>query len=367
MSSSNSVDIQFGAEIEVLCYPRQRYASWEVFALRLRDSLTNPKLGPQKLRCHISTVVDKTAKRYKEWSIVEEETIAATKDTYAVELVTPVFKFSERDWHQELSTAWSQLKGFGPVAENPHCSTHVHLSPKPSPARPNGTWELSDVQKIAKAVLYFERAVDAVMPARRWLNPYCQSNRHNDAAAALPQKLPGEKLAAYIENINGAGTIVQVVNMINAVGPPPTGGAWTRSKVFRWNFCPLIEGGPSTIEFRQPPGSDNETHTRLWINFAVAFVQMALFCEPPSGWNLRIVADPKLLATMMEQGAKKADMLPGDITYLTTWIRNHKQLPEVQGTTKQLQAAGQAGMTFLKKKAGMNKVDVQQFKNFYLV
>ena len=50
------------------------------------------------------------------------------------------------------------------------CGTHIHVSP-------NGGWHLEDLIEIAKCVIYFESAINALLPAHRQINNWAASNR----------------------------------------------------------------------------------------------------------------------------------------------------------------------------------------------
>lgn len=49
-----------------------------------------------------------------------------------------------------------------------------------------------------------------------------------------------------------------------------------KTDTYAINFRPLREGGYGTIEFRQSPGVENSTSTRMWIAFACSFIQAAM-------------------------------------------------------------------------------------------
>jgi hypothetical protein len=76
------------------------------------------------------------------------------------------------------------------------CGTHVHISIAPT------SWEKAlgilggpgPLKRLALAVLYFERCVDALMPPSRLNNRYCRSNYasfHDREVLPYPPNFPG--------------------------------------------------------------------------------------------------------------------------------------------------------------------------------
>ena len=97
-----------------------------------------------------------------------------------VELVSPVYMASWY-WSTDLETIFSVLRGSFALAPSSHCSTHVHVSATPLPL---DSFELAT---LAKAALYFEPALDTLVPTNRHSSTayWCQSNRANPSLANL--------------------------------------------------------------------------------------------------------------------------------------------------------------------------------------
>ncbi|KAF2745037.1 hypothetical protein M011DRAFT_470048 [Sporormia fimetaria CBS 119925] len=183
------------------------------------------------------------------------------------------------------------------------------------------------VKKIAKTALFFERAVDAVMPLDRRDNIFCRSNR-------MSQYGKGRNLEQHMQAIEDAPDFMNIAIQMCSISNTRT---WPIIKYYRWNFGSLhLEGAREvgTIEFRQPPGSKSATSTRHWINFAVAFVQMACV----HGDNLDMArsheVDSKLhmdyFKSMMFGGAEYAQMEKGDRDFLLNYLSQGpgRSLPE---------------------------------------
>lgn len=163
---------------------------------------------------------------------------------------------------------WRILEREFEVRATKECSTHVHTSP--GSGRP---WSLNESKGIAKAAIFFERCVDALMPGPRRINPYCMSNRWNprynqlpiprifsDISQAESQESLGEALCwCSKDSIHAQHTM----HDDDFVHPH-----------FRWNFTPLMDR-KGTIEFRQPPASTTASETITWVLFAVSFAQWA--------------------------------------------------------------------------------------------
>jgi hypothetical protein len=64
--------------------------------------------------------------------------------------------------------------------------------------------------------------------------------------------------------------MMQVINTMNDSG----------TRYFAWNFVNLIRGGIGTIEFRQPPGTDNAERVLQWAEFVVLFLHAARMSVP---------------------------------------------------------------------------------------
>ena len=84
-------------------------------------------------------------------------------------------------WAADLETIFSVLRGSFVLAPSLHCSTHVHVSGNPVSLN---SFELAT---LAKAALYFEPALDALVPPNRRSSAayWCQSNRANPTLSQI--------------------------------------------------------------------------------------------------------------------------------------------------------------------------------------
>ncbi|OAA67815.1 hypothetical protein SPI_00010 [Niveomyces insectorum RCEF 264] len=251
--------LQFGVELELFIRsPKKPFASWQSLAEDVSKRLLEVEVSN-----HISFGKVKSPENYYEWSIVQEVTIP-----------------SQPGESSSIHNAYV-------VIPSQHCSTHVHISTTPYPLTVLFTVSL------AEAALYFEHALDALMPlVRRSSATYwCRSNREsymlnayadiNDLRSCLAIVRYGYEHAAF--------SVPEAVNLLSAdsaYGCAHGGkNSFVHGKVFKWNFAGLpatlgtvsssSDGGANdggTVEFRQPPGSVVAEDACTWVTLTLAFV-----------------------------------------------------------------------------------------------
>jgi hypothetical protein len=131
---------------------------------------------------------------------------------------------------------------------------------------------------LAKAILYFEPAIDSLLPSSRSSAYWCQRNRVNPTLKALT-------LPQCFEHLDYCGSTDDV---IRAMCLYPARSAYGRANgytedfvhgVYKWDFSGLDHTDPSatgTLEFRQCPGSRSADEARTWVELAVGFVAGAI-------------------------------------------------------------------------------------------
>lgn len=78
-----------------------------------------------------------------------------------MELVSPKFDVRPHSaWRENVQATWDYLQQNYSIESNDLCGTHIHVSLIP-------VFELSDLQRIACAVIHFETAFEALMPPER--------------------------------------------------------------------------------------------------------------------------------------------------------------------------------------------------------
>ncbi|KAK4208309.1 putative amidoligase enzyme-domain-containing protein [Rhypophila decipiens] len=173
MATSSS--FQFGVELELLLASRKKsHPNWKALARDL-----SKRLAKAGIANHVNEGNDKSRDNYREWSIVQEITIPSqpAKNLWGIELVSPIYPVYSY-WAADLSTIFSVVQSSAyNVVPSANCSTHVHISGTPVP------FSAQELAALAKCALYFEPALDLLVPSgRRGSTAYwCQSNRANPA------------------------------------------------------------------------------------------------------------------------------------------------------------------------------------------
>ncbi|KAK7733025.1 hypothetical protein SLS53_008354 [Cytospora paraplurivora] len=308
-----SASLQFGIEIELLLGSRKKvHSSWKSLANDLSKRLTAAGIAN-----HINDGGDKAVEHYREWSIVREVTIPnQPAEGLYLELI------------------FSALKHSFVMAPSENCSTHIHVSATPLPL--NST----ELSLLAKAALYFEPALDHLVPAeRRGSTAYwCQSNRASVALKALrlvdclamldaavyptppstascsPSSSQnsdgslegGSDMGSSSEQAAATRAVVETMNLFPAASAYGKAHAkkhdFIRGKVYKWDFTGMLAwsgGGPhgdgtttaaaaatarGTVEFRQPPGSRSAEEAKGWVALVLAFVAGVTTAASPA-WS----------------------------------------------------------------------------------
>ncbi|KAI0006390.1 putative amidoligase enzyme-domain-containing protein [Xylariaceae sp. FL0662B] len=279
---------QFGIEIELLLGSRSKtHKSWKSLASELSTRLS--KAG---IPNHLNEGNDKSAENYLEWSITQEVTVPAQagKNLWGLELVSPIFTPSYA-WEAQLQTIFGAvLRKHFVLTPSPHCSTHVHISTVPPLTAPQ-------LVSVAKSILYFEPALDALLPVDRASSYWCQSNRASTPLKALPSL---SHCFAYLDNICSSDTdaVVRAMCLFPASSAYGRAHGHTRDfvhGVWKWDFSGLLShpssspssSSPShrarTLEFRQPPGSLTAADATAWVELGVAFVAGAVVARGRGG------------------------------------------------------------------------------------
>ncbi|KAK0704580.1 putative amidoligase enzyme-domain-containing protein [Lasiosphaeris hirsuta] len=280
MEAPNS--FQFGVEIELLMGSRKKaHPNWKALAKDVSKRLLKAGIAN-----HINETNDKSPDNYREWSIVQEVTIPnqPAKNLWGLELVSPVYPIHTY-WASDLTTIFTTLHASFTLVPSPNCSTHVHISSTPHPLSASG------LAALAKAALYYEPALDRLVPAsRRGSAAYwCQSNRASPGLRGLASL--GDCLAA-VDAAEAAGAVRPVVEVVNLFPAASAYGRahgkvrdFVRGKVYKWDFTGMLSassggaGGQTvrgTVEFRQPSGSLVADDAAAWVTLAVAFVAGAM-------------------------------------------------------------------------------------------
>ena len=249
--------LRFGTELEVLVIPSQICSSRESAGDYLSSILTSKNEYNEIDRDR------NLAYSFERWTIVYDSSLFKYEDKdanlWGLEIVSAInteHYGSKGPWEERYQTLWTCLEENLRFVKSSACGTHVHISAESS-------WLIAGItlKSVAKAVVYFERCVDSLMPEDRRNNRYCGSNRNNPL-------LQSRSFPEIFELIEGCETLAELSKLMCSDGMDSS------NKFFRWNFTPLGRS-MGTIEFRQPPGCTNAEDAVTWTEFALAFVKGA--------------------------------------------------------------------------------------------
>ena len=316
MAAASQWTFRFGVELEFLLGSRsKKHKSWTALAEEL-----STRLARHGVPNHVNAGGEKTAENYREWSIVREVTVpadvskglckSARLDSTAcaicshtpnstlfhdnptparishtvisaasskkrnllildlnliggTELVSPILSPASSDdgeqhWAETLHTIFAVLTRHFILVPTTHAGTHVHVSCEPAVLATNSNGALT---AVAKAALYFEPALDALMPASRSgavANYWCQSNRNSVKLKDLPGGLEGcfALLDAWGAGVGGgAEPVVHAMCLFPASSPYGRSHGYKTDfvhGVYKWDFSGLLpDTGSGTLEYRQ--------------------------------------------------------------------------------------------------------------------
>ncbi|KAI4166334.1 MAG: hypothetical protein LQ342_000224 [Letrouitia transgressa] len=266
----------FGTELEVLVKPKIHLqgCDWDTLVKYLRDTLNQGEIYAE--------VVENTKDRefdFKTWAITSESIIQKDGEQ-GFELISHIgetlldrvgeaFSSYKRLWQCLENEV--DIVDSGPGYES--CGTHVHVSVFGPITDRSEVQPFNYYRLLAKAVVYFERCIDSLMPLHRRQNKFCRSNRYNSElrSRSMPQII--QDIDNIEEQPQTHETADSFTKLIDLLCPSENGsGRW-----YRWNFTNLTNSDPrhSTIEFRQPPGSTTAHQATFWPQFALAFIHGA--------------------------------------------------------------------------------------------
>ncbi|KAK6217942.1 hypothetical protein LQW54_002997 [Pestalotiopsis sp. IQ-011] len=271
---ANQFSFYFGIELELLIGSRSKnHKSWRALALEV-----STKLKKAGIDNHINEGNDKSVDNYSEWSIVQEVTVPSQpgKNLWGLELVSPIFELSS-PWSSHLSVIFKTLKSSFVLSSSANTSTHIHLSTSP-PLPP------SCLGTLAKAALYFEPALDHLLPPSRGTSYWCQSNHANPGL----KNVPLADCFTYMDYCSSASDVARAMCLFPAHSAYGQANGFESDfvhGVYKWDFsgvadpasCLTSNPSPSgTVEYRQCPGSGGADEARTWAMLALGFVTGAL-------------------------------------------------------------------------------------------
>ncbi|KAL1610003.1 hypothetical protein SLS60_001668 [Paraconiothyrium brasiliense] len=263
-------------------------------------------------------------------------------DYYDLELASPVAEISDVEWIKQTEAIYTMFrqKEITVLAPADTCATHVHISPLV------GGWKIHALKSISKAIIYYERCIDALIHKDHLHSFGCKDSNfasvlYQSDVANEPGKdwravwnidnvCPRQDLMTMLwGKIGRCETKEDIVRLMcslpeNSKKLDPTFGSKPPeerespeiTRNHRWNFRPLLDerkmthdpadGSPhvlGTVEFRQPEGSVTAEKAIGWRLFATGFVQAALRFESDNSMAEKTptVTD---LQSFVEQGVR---------------------------------------------------------------
>lgn len=170
-----------------------------------------------------------------------------------------------------MTELFQYLDTFYEVRVNETCSTHVHISIV------NAPFSLEDLKKIARSVLYWEPAWEAITPVERRSNRWAANNWFDNDPFCK------KGIREVLTILHNTSVFSDVVKLMNGGLQDPI-EIWDEAnrRHFRWNFQNLVPHfrhgtpGSGTIEFRGGSGSTDCAMAMRWADIAIAFISASL-------------------------------------------------------------------------------------------
>ncbi|OQO15258.1 hypothetical protein B0A48_00641 [Cryoendolithus antarcticus] len=195
----------------------------------------------------------------------------------------------QRNWEDEIDTFWTAYKKvFHMPEQSSNCGSHGHVSPS------GRRWSLGQLRNIAVRIVYFEALIQAMLPATRGNNSYCQKN--STSSSRLGSYISGGQQGwrNFIAAVTGANRETLVTLMQS-------------DRKVLWTFTHIVDEGIGSIEFRGGRGLRGEIRSKWWIAFAVSYIKLLCTLQLHSNQReLNLSADE--LYKHIKQSARGLDM-----------------------------------------------------------
>ncbi|KAF9642852.1 hypothetical protein BDM02DRAFT_1857417 [Thelephora ganbajun] len=282
--SHASNHLRFGIEVEFLLSPREAHTFKDIgefanFVLAFYKSKKDKSWPNMHVDLDGSYEGDNDT---IEWSLSDDASIKHDKE-YPIELISPILHFKQGDHFRDyVKGVWDRIVTLCIVGTNNSCGTHVHVSP-------SDDYTSAQVKAVARAVLYFESTINALVPAHRLANEYCKS------FFASNEKFKGKTVEQAIA----------IVDKVDESHPAMVAELMNPDRYYTWNFTNLYHGRTLTIEFRQGEGVATSTDALAWAEFVVTFIGAAITAA--NTYNDLKKFDPNVggLKKFLEHGAVK--------------------------------------------------------------
>ncbi|KAK2812537.1 hypothetical protein FQN50_001181 [Emmonsiellopsis sp. PD_5] len=221
----------------------------------------------------VSTETTLSSDNYQVWTVADEPSLDERPGYYGqrrplidfpklgrCEIVSRVLT-SSNQWQTEINDIFEILLDHCDILLTSGCSLHVHVSPS------GGSYTIEHLRNIIKGVIYYDRALTAIMPAERKDNQWAESNvkaikTWGDAVNLVPQNT----WAPLFDTFDKQKMIPNL--MLGICG----------NRYVGWNFSNVL-GGCGTVEFRRPPGVRSSAEANHWIALALGYVANAILLQ----------------------------------------------------------------------------------------
>jgi Putative amidoligase enzyme len=163
--------------------------------------------------------------------------------------------YPNSSWRDRVSTTWTYLEQHYYISSDYKCATHIHISLMPN-------YELKDLQRIASSAIYFEPALEALVPEERRRSGYAKSIWLHSPSFGRGM-ISRSAAIALIESTGSKQCLLQLLQ-----------GSDT---YYSWNFRNMADReAKKTIEFRKAPASLTAEEVLSWAEFAMNFAQASI-------------------------------------------------------------------------------------------
>lgn len=211
------------------------------------------------------------------WRVVHDGSVHGRSGFTGMEVVSPVLKGVEG--LQTVRGLANKLEALG-CKVNRTCGFHVHVGAR--------TMSGTQLRKIAIAFINAEQHFDALVPAMRLNNQYCQSNA-------------GRVTLNDAQRLQGASAVSTIATCVNGGSSPQRYNSFRYHKL---NFQSFLQHG--TIEFRQHGGTVQGEKAVNWIRLILGFCANAVN-QPQQAHRQAVTFEEFLNSSTDEAG----------VTYLT--------------------------------------------------
>ena len=223
-SKKKAIELCLGVELELLLVPRNTDDTPDFADLIV--STYSDTSGPQFPSIAKDLEGDSDGREaFQMWIITKDVTIVPTKPEQrkatpfslknvlgmlapcsplvASELVSPIHCVGGSTLRQEsLRHLWDVLDACAIIETTQSCGTHVHISTLE-------TWELSTLKNFARPIVYFEGAINVLLPKKRKQNMWAASNRVDNT------NLKDRSLTEIFTLIDAQTTVAEIIVLMN--------------------------------------------------------------------------------------------------------------------------------------------------------